>query len=779
MLRLFLSAIIFLAVTTMGRGVTAPPRFIGWVRSISSGDSPVVWPGMFHTYCLQGKYYWEIPDVLLGRDFLITTTVLKAGARVDRSPEERWGYGNDMMQGAVLRFVKQADRLQIMEIFTDRVKDSLTGGVAALYKEKPSAGRYMTLEILRADSVAVLVDVTELLTAGNSILGLGRHGMDLKSGRYVPEYTSIQGGGKPQEDVLLIRSVRAYRQSHSDERYGRGELSVPMIIPWEIGTALCLLPETLLPVRRMDNRVEYFLESFKTYGENRYDEISVAAARRWRLEPRPEDRERYRKGELVEPKKPIVFYIDRNTPAFLVPGCIAAVKAWESAFEKAGYKNAVKAYPEPEGNPFVSPDNPYCSYIFYKLSPRKNASGGVITDPRSGEILSGRISVYHSFLDLVQQWYFNQCAQVDTRIHQAIIPDTSITRLAEFVITHEVGHTLGLCHNFIGSSAYSTDQIRNRDFVAQHGFGASIMDYMRFNHLARPEDKICPDDLIPRVGKYDEFAIEWGYRTYSGKSEKEMLPILKQWVTQQQKKRELRFGGMSDREPENQAEDLSDDVILANTWGIENLKYIARNLESWKKKEPGNDEIWKNRREWTLVQFNSFIDQVTVFIGGISREQQGFVPISRAKQMQAVGFLKAYAFPAAGWLFENEKEQHDFYRHVVSSLMNKCVQLQLNRENFPDAGLAPGELIRELHEAIFPAIGPGKELSAEIKSLQRIYIQSLQRTIDRNVLPSVAVVLYGELRRILEEALRNAEQGDNMLYWKGIVNNIEFWMNHS
>lgn len=761
-----------------GGGVIPPPRFIDWVKSVSPGDSLTIWPGMFHIYSLPEKYYWEIPVEMLGRDFLLTTTVLKAGARIARSPEECWGYGNDIMQGAVLRFVKEEDQLQVLEVYLNRIKDSLQGGVAALYQEKAVAGRYITLKILRADSGAVLADATGLLTTGNSFLGLGRHGMDQKSGRYVPDYSYIQEIGKPQENVLLIRTVCTYQQRYSAEQSAGGELPVPVLIPWEISTALCLLPETPMSIRRTDNRVEYFLESFKTYEGNRYGEMTILAARRWRLEPRPEDLERYKRGELVEPEKPIVFYIDRNTPAFLVPGFIAAVNAWSNAFKQAGFKNAVKACPEPIGNPFVSPDQPYCSYISYKLSPRKNALGGMITDPRSGEILSGRISVYHSFLELVQQWYFNQCAQVDARIRQAIVPDSLMVRLAEFVIAHEVGHTLGLCHNFIGSSAYSIGQIRDRDFVAEHGFGASIMDYMRFNHLVRPEDKICPDDLIPRVGKYDEFAIQWGYRFFPGKSEKEIFQLLRQWVTAQQNKRELRFGGMSSGEPENQAEDLSDDPILANTWGIENLKYIAYHLENWKKTESGADAIWKSRREWMLSQFTGFIEQVVVHIGGVIRERQGYVPVSRAKQIQALCFLKTYAFPAADWLFESEKEQVDFYRKVLSSLVNKCVELQLNEENFSVPGLTTGELVAIIHAAIFPEVMAGEELTAAMKSLQRIYIESLQQTIDRNISPSVSVVLYGELRRILGEAMRNAGQEKNSLYWKGIRNNIEFWMHH-
>lgn len=779
MIRIFLWTVFFLLQIMTGRGTCInSPHFTEFVQSIAPQDSLRIRPGMFHTYFLQDKYYWEIPETLLERDFLVTTTALKAAARVTRSPEERWGYGNDMFQGAVLRFAERAGQLDILEVLPNVLKDSLPGGIPALYQEKLQAGRYMTLKILKRDSAALLVDVTDLLTGRNSILGLNRHGMDLHVGRVFPEYSGIPEIGEPQEEVLLIRSVQCYQPSIPAEQPAPGDFPLPLKTPWEIGTALCLLPEQPLAIRRLDGRVEYFVDSFKTYGENPFAAVNVAGVKRWRLEPSPQDMERYKTGELVEPVKPIVFYIDRNTPHFLVPYFISAVKAWSKAFEKIGFKNAIRAFPEPENDPRITPDNPYCSYISYLLSPRQNATGGIITDPRSGEILSGRVSVYHSFLDIVQQWYFNQCAQVDPGIHPAVIPDTLLAHLAEFVISHEVGHSLGLCHNFMGSSAYSVEQIRDADFVAEHGFGTSIMDYMRFNHLAQPEDHIALQDLIPRVGKYDEFAIAWGYRFFPDKSEEVVFPALRQWVTGQQQQRELRFGGMSSSEPESQAEDLSDDLLVGNALGIENLKYIARNLADWKKYQPGYEEVWKGRQNWRLFQYTSFINQVTTFIGGMYQEQQGYVQVPREKQMQAIDFLKTYAFPAANWLFESEKEQNGFYQDLCSALIRKCVQLQHNQDNFSDTELLAEEYVRLLHQAIFVDAPAGEKLSEEKKSLQRTYIREIQQTIDRNTSPAVSVMLYQELKRILEEAEQKTEHQEDMLYWYGVKENMKFWMNH-
>lgn len=781
MIRVFLVSVLFFLQIMTGRGADiAPPHFVDFMRSVAPQDSLKVWPGMFHTYSLQGKYYWEIPVKLQRRDFLLTTTVLKAAARIVRSPEERLGYGNDMMQGAVLRFVRREDQLDIREVFPYRIKDSLVGGIAALYREKSETGRYMSLKILKQDTVAVLADVTELLTGKASVLGLGKHGMDLSAGRFFPEYTYIREVGGPQEDVLLMRSIRTYQPSRKSEQSVPGDFPVPVRTSWEIGTALCLLPEQPLAARVMDGRVEYFTDSFKTNGDNKYGGMNLGIIKRWRLEPRREDMERYMAGELVEPVKPIVFYIDRNTPDFLVPHFIAGVNSWGKAFEKAGFKNAIRACPEPspEEDPLFSTDNLRYSYISYRISPRQNANGGMITDPRSGEILCGRVSVFHSFLDLVQQWYFNQCAQVDPRIHQAVIPDSLLGQLAEFIIAHEVGHSLGLCHNFIGSSAYSVAQIRDADFVAEHGFGTSVMDYMRFNHLVRPEDKMASRDLIPRVGEYDVFAIEWAYRVYPGKSEKEIHTFLRQWVTEQQKKRELRFGGMSNVEPESQAEDLSDDQIAANVLGIENLKYIAENLKEWQRLEPECEEVWKGRRQWMLFQYNNFIDQVVAFIGGLYREQQGYVQLPRERQVQAIDFLRTQAFFSAGRILENEKERDEFYRKLMYSLIDKCVQLQRNQTSFPVTELTVEDYIRLLHDAVFPDSLMEQELSPEIKSLQRAYVQGVQQLIDRNTLPCVSLLLYGELRQILAEAQRNSVQKRDVLYWNGMMTNIKYWMNH-
>ena len=759
----------------IGMGID-PPGFKNFVQTIASQDSLKVWPGMFHTYSLNEKYYWEIPLALMNRDFLVTTTVLKSAAQFNRSPEERLGYGHDMMQGSVLRFVVRNNQVDLLEVFSEETEDSRDEGLAALGRKK--TGRYMTFDILHKNSHAVLIEVTKLLNTETFLVGLGRHAMDLNAGRSQSRYTHLVGIGGPQDDVLLIRSIRTYQPGRMSEKFFPGDFTLPVMIPWEIGAALFLLPEKSLPKRNMDERVEYFVDGFKSLEENGYEEVRLGVAKRWRLEPRPDEVERYKAGELVEPVKPIVFYVDRNTPDFLVPYFISAVNSWKKVFEKAGFKNAITAClePLPEEDSLFSIADPHYSYISYQLSPRQNAYGGIISDPRSGEILCGRISIYHSFFDLVQKWYFNQCAQVDSRIHRAILPDTVMARLAEFVVTHEVGHSLGLCHNFAGSSAYSIAQIKDARFVSEHGFGASAMDYMRFNYLARPEDKIALTDLIPRVGEYDAFAIEWGYRVYPGKSEKEMYPVLRRWVSEQQRNRALRFGGMMSTDPDVQSEDLGNDVIAANTLGMENLRYIVKHWNRWRRQEPGNEDIWRGRRKWMQVQYSGFIDQVVTLIGGIYSGEQGGHQVTKEKQLQAIDFLKRYVF-SKNWIFESEREQEEFCRNLIGSLIGKCVQLEHNRKNFPTTELAVGDYLHLLHQMIFADDWVKSGITSESKYLQRAYIQGLQFFCDRNVLPYVSTLCWGELRTILSEARENLKREKDCFYWEGVIVNIEFWMN--
>ena len=756
--------LIMLLVTTPG--AFAKGHFKNYFEKKFPQDTVDIHSGMFTTYTHSDKYYWEIPVKLFGADILVTKTALKAAAQAERPTDGLYGFANDMVEEGVIRFVKSGNRIDCLEVFNGISNTPKDSELTSLYRQKNNSGRYLSIPILEEKPEAVLIDVSNLLNQETLFTGLAlRHGRDFNISICHPEFSSILEIGSNREDILFIRSQRAYEPSRIPSEIPNA-MNVRELTMWQIGTALTLLPRTPLSFRKWDPRVEYFSNTYQKCDNNIYT-TTIKVAKRWRLEPRPEDFERYEAGELVVPIKPIIFYVDRQTPEYLRQAFIEAVDSWQKAFEQAGFKNAIKGemMPAHKSDPEFSIDDPRISIISYNVSPRMNARGGIITDPRSGEILSGRVSIFHSFLDLIQQWYYCQCAQVDPRIHEEIIPDTLLARIAKFVVTHEVGHSLGLCHNFIGSSAYTVEQLRTPDFVAKYGTTPSIMDYTRFNYIAQPEDKMDSKLLSPNVGIYDCFAIEWGYRYYRHHANSDSL--LKEWVTQQQEQRELRFANNSGIDPEVQSEDLSNDLLAANALGIENLKYMKSNEPLWRSGEWANRQIWINRQSWMEIQYNNFLTQAILYIGGINTLTQQPIPIR--KQLDAIEFINKYAFSSPEWLFGNHRRTSSFYQEIIRSLIQRCEYVQNSSERYPNNTISIKEYITVLHQTIFDRHQTDR--SREI--LQEVFCKSVLDAMKNSDSQYMKMLWRCELENILDEA---RQKHFNPQHGQRITDYIKFCM---
>jgi hypothetical protein len=284
----------------------------------------------------------------------------------------------------------------------------------------------------------------------------------------------------------------------------------------EINSSLVLLPKTPMQPRYFDPRVGFFAMGYTDYDLNPQGVKSISMVKRWRLEPKEEDMEKYKRGELVEPKKPIIFYIDPATPAKWVPYLIQGVNDWQVAFEKAGFKNAIiaKRAPTKQEDSSWSLDDARNSAIVYKPSSVPNASGPSISDPRSGEIMESHINWYHNVMELLRDWYFIQCSPLDPEARKMVFNDELMGQLIRFVSSHEVGHTIGLRHNHGSSSTVPVENLRNKSWVEANGHTPSIMDYARFNYVAQPEDKISQVGLFPRIGDYDKWAFAWVYKLF-------------------------------------------------------------------------------------------------------------------------------------------------------------------------------------------------------------------------------------------------------------------------
>src|SRR5690606_15429008 len=378
------------------------------------------------------------------------------------------------------------------------------------------------------------IDVTDYISSDNNVLFFSS---TLKTSNRIGSQQSDKSyiaGVRSYPTNIEISTVKTYGRTAAPSTSGSSRSSAPSgNITVELNSSLVMLPKVPMKPRNYDARVGYFTTGYTDFDANPHGVESVRLIKRWRLEPKPEDMEKYKRGELVEPAKPIIFYIDPATPKKSVPYLIQGINDWQKSFEKAGFKNGIIGKPArtKAEDPEWSLEDARYSAIVYKPSPIPNASGPSIADPRSGEILESHINWHHNVMQLIHDWYFVQCAPVDEGARTMRFDDELMGQLIRFVSSHEVGHTLGLRHNYGSSSTVPVEKLRDKKWVEENGHTPSIMDYARFNYVAQPEDNISRAGLFPRIGDYDDWAIEWGYKLFPNiTSEEEEKAHLNKWV---------------------------------------------------------------------------------------------------------------------------------------------------------------------------------------------------------------------------------------------------------
>jgi hypothetical protein len=634
--------------------------------------------GFVNVYIENGKYYMEVPEQVLERDVLVTITILKGAARKERTRDMRFGYGGDSVFDMMIRLKKRGKNIDITQPQYSYLNDS--SSIYNSFFAQSVDPILESLPIVASSKSSSLVDITSMMMSDNDLFSLHGAAFDLKIGSYLPGQSDmIDVRSYPTN--INFRSIRSYTLQPAEG--GKADLPNSR---WEVGSSWMLLPEHPMTPRLSDERVGYFAYPLKGYTTQGGSMEPVPMAAHWRLEPKPEDLERYNRGELVEPAKPIVYYIDRATPAYLVPYLIKAVNAWQPSFERLGFKNAIHAELAPADSLYDEGDARY-SLISYKASPIPNAYGPMIVDPRSGEILTTHIALYHSVLQLVQRWYFAMCSNVDKRARTYPMPKDIMGQLAATVLTHEVGHTLGLRHNFVGSTAYPTDSLRSAAFIRKNGLGTSIMDYQRFNYIAQPGDNLTPADLLPRIGYYDNFAIEWAYRRLPDNlSLRQQTDSLIRWVDE--KRKDPRTFYLQENElgdPRVQSEDSGKDIIKANRYGIANLKNIMSHLEEWTQVKDENYTVLRKRYLSVQSQYINYIRHVMTFIAGhyrdrLKRNESGFVyqPVPKEKQLEALNFINEFFLQDQQWLFPRklmEKTDIDYNIYVAGPIRDFIAKL--------------------------------------------------------------------------------------------------------
>ena len=520
---------------------------------------------------------------------------------------------------------------------------------------------------------------------------------------------------------------------------------------------MILLPKNPIKPRYSDNRVGYFTDSKQQYTTKEDYVKNIKYINRWDIEPKDEDIEKHKRGELVEPKKQIVYYIDPSFPKEWRQYIKEGVEDWQMAFEKIGFKNAIVAKDFPTNDPDFNPDDIRNSCIIYAASRTANAMGPSWTDPRSGEIIQGSVYVYHNVLSLLHNWRFIQTSTVDPKAREKVYNIETMGPLLRYLIVHEVGHTLGLMHNMRGSYAYSVDSLRSPSFTLKNGTTASVMDYARYNYVAQPEDGVTYF-LPPRIGLYDYYAIKFGYsKIYEANTPEDELPIINNWLKEKCNDPIYKFGeqalfDLSD--PASQTEAIGNDAIKASYYGIKNLKVIVKNLLDWTSTNGENYDYTAKMHSEIQKQFQRYIKHCMVYIGGSyinysvkGDNQKEFEPVSKAKQKEALKFVLEQIYEYPNWA--NNKElmaQISSAGDNISKLQTSVIRDLLNPSTLGKIGslakksndpYTQKEYLKDIYNYVWDKTTKGLSLTYIDKHIQYVYVHSLLSALD--LLPAEAV----------------------------------------
>lgn len=690
--------------------------------------------GMFNVHKLKDKYYFEIPNYLLNREMLMVSRLSKTPKGIK--------HGGEQLSEQVMKWERVEDRVYLRLLSYSNVITRDSSMQRALDNSNVSP-IYADFDILaeNKDKNSIVIDVTAFTKGDDVAFGLS----DMMKKMY--QIGAIELG---KSYVNTIKSYPSNIEINSTKTY-----KIPSLVPasvgggrvtLEINNSLILLPENPMMPRLEDRRVGYFAQKQTDFGLNEQGIAKTSYIRRWRLEPK--DPEAYFAGKLSDPVKPIVFYIDPATPQKWVPYLKQGVQDWNKAFEAAGFKNAIFAKDAPtyEQDSTWNVNDTRHSVIRYFASETENAYGPHVADPRTGEILSSHIGWYHNVMNLIKSWYFIQTAAVNPASQPRNLSDETMGKLIRYIAAHEVGHTIGLPHNFISSNAVPVDSLRSKSYTDKYGTTPSIMDYARFNYVAQPEDNV--QNLMPQIGPYDEYSVNWGYRKYqSVNSPQDELSILNKLIVEKAHDPAYKYSkqlGMFDRQndPRAQTEDLGDNAMKASGYGIKNLQRLLPNLHKITYLEGDNYDHFADRYNKIFTQWNMYLGHVQSYVSGIyedhkSMDQEGAVysPVPANIQIEAIEFLNQQLFTTPKWLIQPsivDKLQGlnliDKVTRVQTSFLGRLMNLgNFNRINEwsirGNHTFSVPQLLDVLNNQLFD---PNVELDNFRKTLQRTYISYLK-----------------------------------------------------
>lgn len=697
--------------------------------------------GLFTVHQHGDTVYLEIPESLLDRDIEVINRLVKGPAGSN-------AYSGEQLAEKTISFEKRnADssiRICYKYYMAEADKNNAIGQAVVNSYHNPVAISF-PIKAYGKNGKSYVFDISQYLRTPTSLFNIIGTASSLAT---AVDYKGFKD--------FFLESSNAYpinvEMITSKNGPSRGIPQVGMIAGEQVTvfmqTSFILLPEVPMQRRYFDQRVGYFADYMYHFSDNQQKVDFQTFINRWRLEPAAADLEKYKRGELVEPVKPIIIYIDPATPKQWRPWLIAGINDWQKAFEQAGFKNAIQGREWPEGDSLQKDDARF-SMLCYLPSQTANAYGPNVHDPRTGEIIQTHIGWYHNVMSLLNDWYFIQAAAVDPQARKPVFDEQLMGQLIRFVSSHEVGHTLGLRHNFGNSSQTPVDSLRSKTWLAKHGHTASIMDYARFNYVAQPEDNIPAQYLFPRIGEYDQWAIGWGYRYMPNITYEEDKKLMRKLIVDSTSKNpRLWFGDGELRKGDVrcQVEDLGDNAMKANSYGIRNLQVVMKHLPEWTHEEGGLYENMDGKYAQLKKQYTRYINQVVANIGGIyitdkSEEQSGQIiePVPVNRQREALLFLDKQLFTTPHWILDENvtgkliaPSGPDFVEDLQVKALNTLLDVkQLNKiianeRQFKEHALPLEEYINTVYKYIWKELSGSQVVDPYRRSLQKSYIGCLQ-----------------------------------------------------
>ncbi len=623
-----------------------------------ASESNLVSRGMFNVYAQDGKYYFEIPVSLLQRDMLVVNKLQRVPFELNDAGVNRGtNYETQMIR---FEWNKEEKKIRVRQsrplpespendAITRSVRDNFISPLIADFK----------LEACNADSTSVIIQINDIYDGSETSIN--------------NVFDNINLGTSAVKDLSRIMSIKAFPNnivatSELTTKVREGMSAVNVTV--EVSSSLVLLPEKPMMGRLDDPKVGYFTKDLLYFSDSQQKTEEKKYITRWRLEPKPENREAYLRGELVEPEKPIVFYIENSTPYRWRKYIKQGIEDWQVAFERAGFKNAIIAKELPDSIAVNADDINY-SVVTYAASSKANAMGPSILDPRSGEILEADIMWWHNVISMVQEWITVQTGAIDPKARGTKLPDEMMGDAIRFVACHEVGHSLGLRHNMMGSWTFPTDSLRSKSFTDKmNSTASSIMDYARYNYVAQPGDGVTA--VSPHIGPYDIFAIEYGYRWYGLPTPEAEKDVLYDFLNKHNG-RLYKYSEAQDPrsavDPRAQNEDLGDDPVRSSELGIANLKRIVPEIIKWTTTgEKGQTYEEASRLYYAVItQWNNYLYHVMANIGGIYIENttvgdgvKTYTYVEKEKQEASLDFLLNEVLCYPRWLFDTEISDYTF-----------------------------------------------------------------------------------------------------------------------